>query len=255
MTDPPPADLIPPPPEQPTADFAPPDPAAGREPDDEPYLKDSVDAQALYDRAVAEAAGGDEPDAVVHLLRASKLAEAAREWYLTAAACHRLGDIFLSPRPPYDLQRALRMYQRAVAAYETCGLFDDARRLAYRVAAVKLWRGRELGLSARLRAELFAYWLSAGFGYRPGRVVGCAAAIVLGFAVLYWAAGGLRHPDGAAAGGWWDAVYFSGVTFSTVGYGDLLPAPHVRMAAMCEGALGMFLMSFFVVVLANRLRH
>ena len=238
------------------ADFASPDAglAAGRD-DPDPLLRDSALAQTFFDRAVAEAAGGDEQDAVVHFLRASKLAEAAREWYLAAVACHRVGDIYRTPEPPYDLERAFRWYRRAIAAYEQCGHFEEARLLAYHVMRVKLWHARELRLPLALRAELFVFWAVAGFGYRPQRVVAAAAVVVVTFGILYWATGGVIEPASGQPVGFWASVYFSGITFSTVGYGDLLPAPHVRLLALTEGMIGAFAMSFFVVVLANRLRH
>ena len=55
--------------------------------------------------------------------------------------------------------------------------------------------------------------------------------------------------------GFWECVYFSGITFATVGYGDFIPAPHMQLPALIEGAMGVFTMGFFVVVLANQLRH
>jgi hypothetical protein len=48
-------------------------------------------------------------------------------------------------------------------------------------------------------------------------------------------------------------MYFSGIPFATEGYGDFLPAPHARLLALTEGAVGAFPLGFFVVVLANRL--
>ncbi|MBA4067832.1 MAG: hypothetical protein C0501_29860 [Isosphaera sp.] len=241
-----------PPPAEPAADFTPPDPAGA---DRDEYLRDSVEAQELYDRAAREAAGGDENAAVVHLLRASKLAEAAREWYLAAAACHRAGDVYRSHGAPYDPARAVRMYYRAVAAYERCGMLGEAGELAYRAGCLKLWRGRELGIGWGRRAGMFAFWAVAGFGLRPLRVLLAAVAVVLGYAAAYWAVGGVTGPGGAAvAVDFPTAVYFSGVTFTTVGYGDLVPAPHARLLAMTEGGLGFVTVSFFVVVLTNRLR-
>lgn len=236
------------------ADFAPLEEARPAAPDE--HLKDSIDAQALYDRAMQEAQRGDENDAVVHFLRASKLAETAREWYLVAAACHRIGDVFRTPGSGYDLARALRMYHRAIAAYQQCGLFEEAHQLTYRAACLRLWRGGELRVPLGRRLGQFLYWAVAGFGLRPARVLFSAAAIVLVYALVYWQIGGAVPPDDRYAGGcdFPTALYFSGITFTTVGFGDLVPAPHARLIAMSEGAIGFALVSFFVVVLANRLR-
>lgn len=235
-------------PEDVVADFAP-----ESEPDE--HLRDSVEAQRVYDRARREATAGDEKDAVVHFLRAAKLAEGAREWYLAALALRAAGDIFRTREPPYDLQRALRMYRRAVAAFEACGHFDEARELSYLVPKLRMCNGRELGVPVAKRAELFVFWLLAGFGQRPLRVLGTAVAAILGFALLYWATGGVYTQAGAPVRGFTDALYFSGVTFSTVGYGDLVPSPALRLVAMFEAVLGAFTIGLFVVVLANRLRR
>jgi tetratricopeptide (TPR) repeat protein len=239
------------------ADYAPPAEAVAAAPDADPdgHLRDSVEAEGWYARAAREAARGNEPEAVVHFLRAAKLAEAAREWYLAALALRAAGDIFRTVEPPFDLERALRMYRRAAVAFEACGHFDEARHLAYLVLQLRMTRGGELGLSAARRAELFLFWAVAGFGLRPLRVLGTAAAVVLGFALFFWATGGAVTPAGAPADGFAEALYFSGVTFSTVGYGDLIPARHARLPAMAESIVGAFTTGLFVVVLANRLRR
>ena len=238
------------------ADFAPPEerPGAGEAGRRDRSLADSERAQEAFDAAAACSEAGDEERAVPEFLRASKLAERAREWYLAAVACRRLGDLFHTPEPPHDLDRAFRMYRRAIYAFEQCGHFEDARQLSYRLMKMKLRHAAELGLPWNVRVELFLYWLVAGFGYRPRRVVGAAMAVVMAYALAYLTTDGVRGPDGEAVG-FWQAVYFSGITFATIGYGDFVPAPHMRLVAFSEGALGAFAMSFFVVVLANRLRH
>jgi hypothetical protein len=240
----------PPLPDDVVADFA---PESGAEADE--HLRDSVEAQELYNRARREATAGDERDAVVHFLRAAKLAESAREWYLAALALRAAGDIFRTREPPYDLQRAVHMYRRAVAAFEACGHFDDARDLWYLVLNLRTWKGGELGVPATTRAGLFVFWLIAGFGLRPLRVFLTAVGSIVGFALLFWATGGVVTPSGEPVGSFTEALYFSGVTFSTVGYGDRVPAPHMRLAAMTEAVLGAFTIGLFVVVLANRLRR
>lgn len=226
---------------------------ADDEPD--PYHRDSLESQKLFDEAVAAANAGNEDEAVRRFLTAAKLAEGAREWYLAALAFQRVGDFLVNPKPPLDLERAFRMYRRAIDAYIRCGLVDDARELSYYLLRLQLLRGRQLKLPWYRRAELWAFWLVAGFGYRPLRVVGLAAVVVVLFGLVYWAVGGVVAAGSKDTAGLWECIYFSGVTFATVGYGDYVPAPGMRAVAMIEGFVGALTMGSFVAVLANRLRR
>ncbi len=56
------------------------------------------------------------------------------------------------------------------------------------------------------------------------------------WAACYWLLGLL--PDFATA------LYFSTVTFSTIGYGDIVPAPNWRMLAALEGINGFLLIGW-----------
>jgi hypothetical protein len=242
------------PPEKVDADFAPltaDDAAAGAEPD--PHHAESLHVKEAFDLA---AAATDEAEAVRQYLKASNLAEAAREWYLAAVSCERVGDFLRNPKPPEDLERAFRMYRRAIAAYEQCGLYDESRRLSYRMMFLKMSIARRLRLPMATRFELIAYWVFAGFGYRPLRIIGTGLTAIVAYGLLYGATGGvLTAGESPRTAGFWECLYFSGITFSTVGYGDFVPAPHMRLAAMTEGALGVFSLGFFAVALTNRLRH
>ncbi len=219
----------------------------------EPSHFDSFQAQEAFDSAVKAADDGQEDLAVEYYLKASKLAESAREWYIAAVACQRVGDFLKTPKPPFDLERSFRMYRRAVAAYQNCGLFAEARELSYRIMSIKMRRGSELRLPWWQQVELVAFWAIAGFGHRPLRVVGCAITFVLFYAAIYWSIGGIVSTIPVEGITFQQAVYFSGTTFSTVGYGDLVPAPHAQMIALTEAALGSFTMGLFVAVLAHRL--
>ncbi len=217
------------------------------------HQRASIEVTRAFDRAVAASESGNEESAVQEYLHAAAAAEAANEWHMTALACERVGDFLIHPKPPSDLERALRMYRRAAAAYENCGLFSDSRRLFYRVMLFRMRRGNEVRIPVLHRAELFMYWLTAGFGYRPLRVIGAALGVVLIYGLLYWSVAGGIDVETRKATGFIDSVYFSGITFATVGYGDVIPAKHARLLALSEGMLGAFFMGFFVVVLSHRL--
>jgi len=236
------------------ADFAP-LPESGVAPEEQkrtadPFQYDSLQAQEAFDAAVA---AEDESESVQLYILAAKIAETAHEWHLVAVACQRVGDFLLTPRPPCDIERAFRMYRRAVAAYEQCGLFTEARRLAYRQLCLKLRRAAELQVPLLHRIELALYWAIAGFGYRPSRVIGTAMVTIVLYGIIFWAVNGVRRVGYEGPIDLWKAIYFSGVTYATVGYGDFIPAEHVRFLALTEGIVGIFTMGLFVAVLANRL--
>lgn len=246
------------PPAEVLADFAPPAnqiPTAQDSPSADEYLQESLKAEELYARAIKFAENGDNPQTVSHFLRAAKHAEMAREWHLAAIALHAVGDRFLKRGPEQDLPRALRMYRRAIAAYEQCGYFDESRRLEFRVSKLQLVYARSLKIPREIQIEMLFNWAVTGFGYSPFRVLVTGVVIILVFAIVYWEMGGLVNSDLDPINDFGSAAYFSGSTFLTMSYGDVMPVPNIRWLTVLEGLLGLTTISFFVVVLSNRLRH
>jgi hypothetical protein len=112
-----------------------------------------------------------------------------------------------------------------------------------------------------------------GYGERPGWVLGWAALALLFFAFLHGAFGvcdtqglhapgqppqyvvgpGIEGPSWAGFGRWLTAFYFSVVTFTTLGYGDLRAAPlWGRAAAGTEALIGFVLLSLFLVCIVRK---
>lgn len=60
---------------------------------------------------------------------------------------------------------------------------------------------------------------------------------VLSFAYMYNTFG-INPPKGQVGYSQWDAVYFSAVTFSTLGFGDFSPAPKIRLVAAFQAIIG-----------------
>jgi hypothetical protein len=57
---------------------------------------------------------------------------------------------------------------------------------------------------------------------------------VLGFALIWWGAGGISGIDGLL-----DSIYFSGVVYFTVGFGEVVPVEHIpRFGALIEAFSG-----------------
>ena len=83
----------------------------------------------------------------------------------------------------------------------------------------------------------------------PLLIVVYVVLLVLAFALVYYPhvpkgfTFGVEHPEP----GWIDAVYFSGVTLTTVGYGDVVPRlAHLRFLALFEAASGLVVISLAI---------
>ncbi|WP_293778453.1 potassium channel family protein [uncultured Oxalicibacterium sp.] len=93
--------------------------------------------------------------------------------------------------------------------------------------------------------------IATGGFIKPSRIVLWAAVVILGFSGIYWQ-GASSFGQANPIGSYWDALYFSGVTFTTIGYGDILPLHWMRVFAVFEGLLGISLSGAFLVSLTRR---
>ena len=110
----------------------------------------------------------------------------------------------------------------------------------------------------RLVPELILGRLLFGYGERPIRVL-VASALIIVLCALYYSSDSAqivnRVGEAACQMKFRDGLYFSTITFTTLGFGDMYPvAEHTatRFMAMLEALSGACLMSLFVVSLAKR---
>ena len=102
-------------------------------------------------------------------------------------------------------------------------------------------------------------WVSCGYGVKPGYPLIWAFVLIMVFTLVYWRGKGikrLKENDGdknrvSRWAAFYNAFYFSVVTFTTVGYGDWYPEDRYRIVVMIEGVLGWLLLALFIVTLAN----
>jgi hypothetical protein len=151
-------------------------------------------------------------------------------------------------------------YQLAGESFyrERCGHFwNDFRGPRYEelTSAGRLWRS--LG-GVRLLGEFVFGRLLFGYGERPGRVLIAGVLIIVFCAMLYacpWASVCYRNNEGPEQLSFMDGLYFSTITFTTLGFGDMYPDPQnvmTRCLAMTEAVSGAALMALFVVCLSKR---
>lgn len=94
-----------------------------------------------------------------------------------------------------------------------------------------------------------------GYGEKPYRIILSAVSTILLFAFLYFS---LNAVENSTARDyvlkWSDYIYYSTITFTTVGYGDFIPRPFslFRLLAASEAFLGTFLTGLFIFTLARK---
>jgi len=129
-------------------------------------------------------------------------------------------------------------------------------------------RRQEMHRLQYAKKRQFSKWLRAStaratllFGESPWRVIGASLSVILLFGMLY-PLGGLRDPDSGevikptSMGEWLatvpDGIYFSTLTFTTLGFGDFQPVSWGKWLATIETALGATLLALLVFVLGRR---
>lgn len=116
----------------------------------------------------------------------------------------------------------------------------------------------KLAMGIKLLPELIFGRLLFGYGERPIRVL-FASIIIIAVCAAYYASPSAMVYDRLGSEirdlNWMDGLYFSTITFTTLGFGDVHPAPvHMptKCVAMFEALSGACLMALFVVGLSKR---
>lgn len=148
-------------------------------------------------------------------------------------------------REAEDVYRNVKLSLQNEGDYETAGEFYYKEMLMRRKRA--FYEGR------------FLYWILSniysklcGYGEKPLRVILSAFITILFFGTLYWLMDAITGEG--FSGSVFDYYYFSVVTFTTLGFGDIHPATFPgKLAAMAEALIGAFMMALFVLVFGRKM--
>jgi len=94
-------------------------------------------------------------------------------------------------------------------------------------------------------------WVVWGYGERPARTLGLGIAVIMFMAGMY-TLGMLRGAQGTFRPDYLQSLYYSVITFTTVGYGDLTPVGLNKVFAMIESLCGICVMPLFLVGLTRK---
>jgi len=129
------------------------------------------------------------------------------------------------------------------------GNFADAGQLTYLEKAHERRAHYARGEWAAWLGSLPQDWLW-GYGERPWRLALFMAFNIVFFGTLqYWAH---AFPDKS----WWDHVYFSAITYLTIGYGDLAPVHDLsKLLAVIEGAAGIGTFGMLIACVTKKIMY
>lgn len=157
-------------------------------------------------------------------------------------------------------QQAEEIYRHLRKACENRGLFKPAGH--FFIKEMTMHR-LQMPLFSFNRAASKAVDIFCGYGERPLRVVVLSIFLIILFSLIFWGLGienrgeiieiSLAGSIESNIISFFQALYFSVVTFTTLGYGDLVPIGLSRLFAAIEAFLGSFTIALFVVVFVKKM--
>lgn len=166
-----------------------------------------------------------------------------------------------------SVENKLDLYQQAEEIYrnlrqtaESQGLFEIAGRFFQKEMTMRRKQFKPYS-GKRIVSKLVDIF--CGYGESPARVIVFSIFLIIIFATLYFFSGLSFSGDSLgfnSDASLWEnikyylsALYFSVVTFTTLGYGDLVPIGIARAFAALEAFLGSFTLALFVVVFVKKM--
>ncbi|HEC82556.1 MAG TPA: hypothetical protein ENI53_01560 [Thermoplasmatales archaeon] len=157
--------------------------------------------------------------------------------------CKPISEAF---RRAEDVYRNVKLSLQNEGDYETAGEFYykemlmRRKRTLYEIKNLKYW------LFSHIYSKL------CGYGEKPLRVILAAFFVILFFGTFYWLTGTVTG-EGITDSSF-DYYYFSVVTFTTLGFGDIHPVSFTgKLATMLEALTGAFMMALFVLVFGRKM--
>ena len=159
-----------------------------------------------------------------------------------------------------NFEQAEEIYRDVRKASENQGLFDLT---GYCIHKELTMRRMQMPKFSRERLVSKLVDLFCGYGERPANVIAFSMMLIFTCACLYFILGvnfGDERIQFSPQQVWtqnvyefFSALYYSVVTFTTLGYGDITPTGPSRVIAACEAFTGSFTMALFVVVFVKKM--
>jgi len=157
---------------------------------------------------------------------------------------------------PENWQEVSTVYRKLKQAHQRHGDYIKAGEFFYREMECKKKALREKRFS-REWFRSFGYSFlkySCGYGEKPGTVIRNSILAVFGFAFAYLFSNSINLSGNSAVRKFLQSLYFSTITFTTLGYGDIHPINDAgRVLAMSEAVLGAIFVALFIFVFSRKM--
>jgi len=167
-----------------------------------------------------------------------------------------------------EVYLSIKNYFREEGMYEVSGKYYYremlmARKIAWENIKSFKWNKKEIIKSHKRLCREWTSWfvskmmdLLTGYGEKPTRVVAWWFGIVSVFGAIYYLFKGImNHPNALAyKPSPLESIYFSVVSFTTLGFGDFQPKPGVfQIVASIEAFLGALFIALFIFVFTRKM--
>lgn len=158
-------------------------------------------------------------------------------------------------------EASYEVYSKLYNFFIQNGMIDKALAMHYRRGEVNRKLLNEMGGLNRLRSWLYDFLILkvlTGYGVKLLRPLIVGLFIILIFAFLFWLTDGIiKEVNGTfIQPDFWDYLYFSVTTFTTLGYSNIQPnltSGHIpQLLVALESFLGILIMSLFIFVITYR---
>ncbi len=146
-----------------------------------------------------------------------------------------------------DVYRNIKLNLQNSGDYKTAGEFYFNEMIMRRKRAL---RERNIvdWLISHLNSKL------CGYGERASRVIAASLVIVFSLALMFFINQAIvKQGFTSYNSGFLECLYFSFVTFTTLGYGDYAPSQAFQLVATAEAFFGAFMIALFVLVFGRKM--
>lgn len=175
----------------------------------------------------------------------------AEAWRAAGLSFAQSGEAYKNAK---DWSDAEDSFCKAKIAYNEGGMYEDSGAMYYKEMVMKRM---QLKKRSWARFLSFMYDLACGYGEKPQNIITVGLGSICLFAVVTFIADGLSPVNFTTPktvwGKFFDAFYFSTLTFTSLGYGDIHPKEYIKPVVMLEALLGTFLITLFIMVSGRKM--